>query len=184
MASQRDHAPAISRQAVDRARGCAAVYRSLKQSFVVASNAQAGAAPVTMSYGVPGGSPARHIVYDAPEAGDGTSAVTAAAASDRCLVRITAGSGAALPDTRSCSRSGQRAMAARSHKIPRSRPERPLRAAAASLENPAAAVAAMSQPAGARHRGCFCWPGSHCLDWLSSRGVGARVFMSDGPRHS
>ena len=71
----------------------AAVYRSSRQSFVVASSAQAGAAPATMSYGVLGASPARHIVYDAPEAGDGTSVVTATAASGRCAISITAGSG-------------------------------------------------------------------------------------------
>src|SRR5262249_55418438 len=57
----------------------AAVYRASKQSYVVASAAQDGAPANPMTYGVPGGSAARHIVYDAPEAGDGSSAVTAAA---------------------------------------------------------------------------------------------------------
>ena len=74
----------------------AAVYRGMKQSYVVASSAQNGAAPATMTYGVPGGSPARHIVYDAPEAGDGSSAVSASAASGRCVVSIAAGAGGGL----------------------------------------------------------------------------------------
>lgn len=46
-----------------------------------------------MTYGVPGSSAGRHIVFDAPEASDGTSTVTATAQSSRCLVTITAGSG-------------------------------------------------------------------------------------------
>ncbi len=46
-----------------------------------------------MSYGVPGGSAARHIVFDAPEAKDGTSAVSAASRSGRCVVSIAAGAG-------------------------------------------------------------------------------------------
>jgi MYXO-CTERM domain-containing protein len=71
----------------------AAVYRATKQSYVVASSAQDGASPTTMTYGVPGGSAGRHIVFDAPEASDGTSTVTAAAQSGRCVVTITAGSG-------------------------------------------------------------------------------------------
>src|SRR4029079_11782737 len=61
----------------------AALYRASKQSYVVASAAQDGAPANPMTYGVPGGSAGRHIVYDAPEAGDGTSAVSAAATSGR-----------------------------------------------------------------------------------------------------
>ena len=45
-----------------------------------------------MTYSVPGGA-ARHVVYDAPEASDGTSAVSAAAQSGQCVVTITAGPG-------------------------------------------------------------------------------------------
>ncbi|HMF40423.1 MAG TPA: MYXO-CTERM sorting domain-containing protein [Polyangia bacterium] len=71
----------------------AAVYRSSKQSYVVASAAQDGAPADPMTYGVPGGSAGRHVVFDAPEAGDGTSKVTAAAAGSRCVVTVTAGSG-------------------------------------------------------------------------------------------
>jgi hypothetical protein len=74
----------------------AAVYRASKQSFVVASSAAQGASGATMTYGVPGGSPARHIVFDAPEAGDGTSAVTASAASSRCVITVTAGAGGGI----------------------------------------------------------------------------------------
>ena len=71
----------------------AAVFRASKQSYVVASSAQDGASPATMTYGVPGGSASRHVVFDAPEASDGTSSVTAAAQSGRCVVTITAGGG-------------------------------------------------------------------------------------------
>jgi hypothetical protein len=74
----------------------AAVLRASKQSYVIASSATGGAAPgasATMTYGVPGGTAARHVVFDAPEARDGTSAVNAAAKSGRCVVRIAAGSG-------------------------------------------------------------------------------------------
>ena len=38
-------------------------------------------------------SPARHVVFDAPEASDGTSLVAAVADGDRCVLTITAGSG-------------------------------------------------------------------------------------------
>jgi hypothetical protein len=71
----------------------AGVFRSSKQSYVVASSATDGVAPTTMTYGVPGTSASRHIVFDAPEASDGTSAVSAAVQSGRCVLSITAGSG-------------------------------------------------------------------------------------------
>jgi hypothetical protein len=71
----------------------AAVLRGSKQSYVIASSATDGARPKAMSYGVPGESAGRHIVFDAPEAGDGTSQVTAAVKAGRCAVAIAAGSG-------------------------------------------------------------------------------------------
>lgn len=71
----------------------AAIFRSSKQSFVVASSAIDGAAGSALTYSTPGGSAARHVVYDAPEAADGTSSVAVAAAGDRCVLTITAGSG-------------------------------------------------------------------------------------------
>jgi MYXO-CTERM domain-containing protein len=74
----------------------AAVYRAMKQSYVVASSAAKGAAGATMTYGVPGGSAGRHIVFDAPEASDGSSAVTASASSGRCVLTITAGGGGGI----------------------------------------------------------------------------------------
>jgi MYXO-CTERM domain-containing protein len=46
-----------------------------------------------MTYSVPAATSSRHVVYDAPEASDGTSNVTATAASGRCDVSITAGAG-------------------------------------------------------------------------------------------
>jgi MYXO-CTERM domain-containing protein len=74
----------------------AAVFRGSRQSFVVASSAIDGAQGATMTYGVLGGSPARHVVFDAPAAADGTSAVTASAQSGRCIVSISAGGGGGL----------------------------------------------------------------------------------------
>ncbi|HEY8039882.1 MAG TPA: hypothetical protein VIF15_08825 [Polyangiaceae bacterium] len=71
----------------------AAVLRASKQSYVVASSAQDGAGGATMTYGVPGASASRHVVYDAPEASDGTSSVVAAVKAGRCVLTVTAGSG-------------------------------------------------------------------------------------------
>ena len=71
----------------------ASVLRSGQQSYVVASSAVDGVSPATMTYGVPGATASRHVVYDAPEASDGTSAVTASAENGRCVVSITAGAG-------------------------------------------------------------------------------------------
>jgi hypothetical protein len=68
------------------------VLRSGQRSYVVASSAVEGATGSTMSYRTPGGSPGRHVVFDAPEAGDGTSSVAASAASGSCVLTITAGS--------------------------------------------------------------------------------------------
>ena len=73
----------------------ASVFRGTKQSYVVASSAVGGAAGATMTYGVPGVSAGRHIVFDAPEQADGQSQVTAAAMGSRCVVTITAGVGVA-----------------------------------------------------------------------------------------
>jgi hypothetical protein len=71
----------------------ASVFRGTKQSYVVASSAVGGAAGATLTYGVPGASAGRHIVFDAPEQTDGQSMVTAAATGGRCVVTITAGAG-------------------------------------------------------------------------------------------
>jgi hypothetical protein len=71
----------------------AAVQRNSKLSYVVASSAVDGASPSTMTYGVPGSSPGRHVVFDAPENASGKSTVTATAAGNRCVVSITAGDG-------------------------------------------------------------------------------------------
>lgn len=71
----------------------ASVYRSSKRNYVVASSAQDGASSATMTYGIPGDSAARHIVFDAPEDSTGSSVVTAVVAGSRCTVSITAGTG-------------------------------------------------------------------------------------------
>jgi MYXO-CTERM domain-containing protein len=71
----------------------AAVQRASKVSYVVASSADDGASPTTMTYGVPGSAPGRHIVFDAPEDANGKSKVTATAAGERCVLSITAGAG-------------------------------------------------------------------------------------------
>lgn len=75
----------------------ASVARNGKQSYVVASSGTDGTvANGTLTYGTPGTASARHVVYDAPEAADGTSSVKAVAQSGRCVVTITAGSGNGL----------------------------------------------------------------------------------------
>jgi hypothetical protein len=71
----------------------AAVTRSGKANFVVASSAQNGAAPGTMTYATPGDAAARHIVFDAPENGNGQSVVHASAQSGSCAISITGGAG-------------------------------------------------------------------------------------------
>jgi len=71
----------------------AGVYRGSKQSFIVASSGVDGEVGATMSYGIPGGSASRHIVFDAPEDAEGRSNVSAAADADRCVVDISAGDG-------------------------------------------------------------------------------------------
>jgi hypothetical protein len=71
----------------------AAVFRSTKQSYVVASAAQDGKAPDMMTYQVPGASSGRHIVFDAPEAPDGQAQVTATVSGDHCAVAIAPGAG-------------------------------------------------------------------------------------------
>ena len=73
----------------------AAIYRSNKQSYVLASSAVSGTAPAIMTYSVPGGGAGRHVVFDAPEAADGQSTVAAAAAGDRCAISIAPGPGLA-----------------------------------------------------------------------------------------
>ncbi|MET0791727.1 MAG: hypothetical protein ABW061_09425, partial [Polyangiaceae bacterium] len=71
----------------------AALFRAKKQTYVVASSAADGASPATMSYGVPGESASRQIVFDAPEDASGQSAVSASAQAGRCVVSISAGPG-------------------------------------------------------------------------------------------
>jgi len=65
----------------------------MKQSFVVASSGVDGQVGATMTYGVPGGSASRHVVFDAPEDANGKALVTASASGGRCAVSITAGAG-------------------------------------------------------------------------------------------
>lgn len=71
----------------------AAVFRGSKQTYVIASSAQDGASPATMTYGVPGDSASRHIVFDAPEDSSGKSTVSAVAQNGRCVLTFTAGAG-------------------------------------------------------------------------------------------
>jgi hypothetical protein len=73
----------------------AAVFRGSKQSYVVASAAQDGAISATMTYGVPAASASRHVVFDAPEDGNGKSMVSAAVDGSRCAITVTAGDGIA-----------------------------------------------------------------------------------------
>ena len=67
---------------------------STTQSYVLASSADEGAAGATMTYAIPAAGASRHVVFDAPEASDGTSSVVVAAGSGGdCVVTITAGAG-------------------------------------------------------------------------------------------
>jgi hypothetical protein len=70
----------------------ASVYRAQKQTFVVEPAAVPG--PTTsLSYGVPGANPSRHVVFDAPADAMGRTAVTATVAGDRCVVTLAPGEG-------------------------------------------------------------------------------------------
>jgi MYXO-CTERM domain-containing protein len=69
----------------------ASVYRAQKQTFVVEPATLP--APATLSYGVPGANPSRHVVFDAPADATGHTAVTATAKGDRCELTLTAGAG-------------------------------------------------------------------------------------------
>lgn len=71
----------------------AAVLRGSKQSYVIASSATDGGRAKMMRYGVPGDAAGRHVVFDAPEASDGTSLVTAQVQAGRCTVTVAPGSG-------------------------------------------------------------------------------------------
>jgi uncharacterized protein (TIGR03382 family) len=71
----------------------AAVQRGSTQTYVVASSAKDGVVSGSLTYGVPGSASSRHVVFDAPEAADGTSQVTATSANGRCTVTIAAGGG-------------------------------------------------------------------------------------------
>ncbi len=71
----------------------AAVFAATHQSYVLASSAHEGASGASMTYSVPGTSASRHVVFDAPEASDGTSSVAATVAGTRCRITITAGTG-------------------------------------------------------------------------------------------
>lgn len=71
----------------------AAVFRNKTMTYVVASSAKDGAAGATLTYGTPGESGARHVVFDAPEDASGSSAVAVTANGGRCVVSITAGAG-------------------------------------------------------------------------------------------
>lgn len=65
------------------------VQRGTVRTMVVGSSAKDGAAGATLSYLAPAGG-ARSVVYDAPEATDGSSTVVAAKEGNGCRVTITA----------------------------------------------------------------------------------------------
>jgi hypothetical protein len=67
----------------------ASVRRANKQTFVVAAAASRASPPATLGYRVPGAQPARHVVFDAPDAGTGRTSVTATAGADgSCAVTL------------------------------------------------------------------------------------------------
>lgn len=69
----------------------ASIFRANKQTFVLEPATLP--APATLTYGVPGTNPSRHVVFDAPADGSGATNVTAKAESGRCVVTMTAGTG-------------------------------------------------------------------------------------------
>jgi len=69
----------------------ASVYRAQKQTFVLEPATLP--APATLTYGVPGANPSRHVVFDAPADTMVRTTVTAVADGDRCVVTLTAGAG-------------------------------------------------------------------------------------------
>jgi hypothetical protein len=71
----------------------AAVNRGGRQSYVVASSGVDGQVGATMTYAVPGGAAAQHVVFDAPADASGRSLVTAVADGGRCAVTIQSGAG-------------------------------------------------------------------------------------------
>jgi MYXO-CTERM domain-containing protein len=77
----------------DRGITGASVQRGNVRLVMAASSATDGAPPQQMKYGVAGDVASRHVVFDAPEAADGHSNVTAAAENGKCVVTITAGAG-------------------------------------------------------------------------------------------
>jgi hypothetical protein len=72
------------------------VHKGLSRAFVVASSARDGVAGATLGYVVPAAGAARHVVFDAPEDGDGRSSVAVTRQGDRCAVAVTAGGPGAL----------------------------------------------------------------------------------------
>lgn len=69
----------------------ASIFRATKQTFVLEPATLP--APATLTYGVPGTNPSRHVVFDAPADATGATAVTAKADGGRCVVTLTAGAG-------------------------------------------------------------------------------------------
>jgi hypothetical protein len=65
-------------------------------TYVVGSAATSDEPADELSYGVPGAAPSRHVVFDAPQDGEGRAAVTASAAGGRCLVKLTSSGNAKL----------------------------------------------------------------------------------------
>ena len=69
----------------------AAVTRSGKRTFVLASSAKNGAIPASLAYAVPGETAARHVVFDAPEDASGKASVAAVAVNGTCSITLTPG---------------------------------------------------------------------------------------------
>jgi MYXO-CTERM domain-containing protein len=67
----------------------ASVFRAQKQTFVLEPATLPP--PATLSYSVPGGSPSRHVVFDAPADAMNKTRVTAMASGTRCVVMLAAG---------------------------------------------------------------------------------------------
>jgi hypothetical protein len=74
----------------------AAVARGGSWTYVVAAAETSSEPASKLTYGVPGAAAARHVVFDAPEDGDGRSTVSATPAGGRCLVSLSSSGGQKL----------------------------------------------------------------------------------------
>jgi hypothetical protein len=74
----------------------ASITRGTSRTFVLSSSAQSATTSAAMTYGAPGNTASRHVVFDAPEDANGASSVEATAVNGRCVLSITPGGSNAI----------------------------------------------------------------------------------------